>query len=233
VDLDGARIVVAGATGVFGGTLARELAAGGAEVGVMGRNAERLDAVAEELDAPSARFDAADPGSCRHGVDALAAALGGLDVFAVTAGVAAFGAAGELDTETIEAVFAANVTGPIALIDEALGHLEDDGAVVALSAIVADYPTAGVAAYSASKAALSAYVTALRRERRKQGLTVLDVRPPHMDTDFADRALTGSPPPLPAPLDHHDVVAAVIDALRDGRREVAWDLQSKALVARG
>ena len=114
-----------------------------------------------------------------------------------------------------------------------MGHLEDDGAVVALSAIVADHPTAGMAAYSASKAALSAYVTALRRERRKQGLTVLDVRPPHMDTAFAERALTGSPPPLPDPLDHRDVVAAVIEALREGRREVAWDLQGKALVAKG
>ena len=233
MEIEGARVVVAGATGEFGGTLARELAAAGAEVGVMGRDRDRLARIADELDAPSARFDTADPDSCRRAVDALAAALGGLDAFAVTAGVAAFGEAGELDSETIEAVFAANATGPIALIDEALRHLEDDGAVVALSAIVADYPTAGVAAYSASKAALSAYVTALRRERRKHGLTVLDVRPPHMDTAFAGRALTGSPPPLPEPLDHHDVVSAVIAALREGRREVAWDLKGRELVTRG
>ena len=224
---------MAGATGEFGGTLARELAAASAEVGVMGRDRARLDAIAEELDAPSARFDAADPQSCRRGVDALAAALGGLDALVVTAGVAAFGDAGELAPQTLDDLFAVNVTGPIALIEEALGHLEDDGAVVALSAIVAEHPTAGLAAYSASKAALSAYVTALRRERRKQGLTVLDVRPPHMDTAFTERALTGSPPPLPDPLDHRDVVAAVIEALQEGRRELAWDLQGKALVAKG
>ena len=211
MEIEGARVVVAGATGEFGGTLARELAAAGAEVGVMGRDRDRLARIADELDAPSARFDTADPDSCRRAVDALAAALGGLDAFAVTAGVAAFGEAGELDSETIHALFAANATGPIALIDEALGHLENDGAVVALSA----------------------YVTALRRERRKQGLTVLDVRPPHMDTAFAERALTGSPPPLPEPLDHHDVVSAVIAALREGRREVAWDLKGKELVTRG
>ncbi len=233
MEIDGARVVVAGATGEFGAALTRALAAAGAELGLMGRDRSRLDALAAELNAPSALFEATDADSCRGGVDALAAALGGLDAFVVTVGVAGFGQAGELSSETLDALFAVNATGPIALIDEALGHLEDDGAVVALSAIVADHPTAGVAAYSASKAALSAYVTALRRERRKHGLTVLDVRPPHMDTAFAERALTGSPPSLPDPLDHHDVVAAVIEALREGRREVSWDLQDKTLVAKG
>ena len=94
MEVDGARIVVAGATGEFGATLARELAAAGAEVGVMGRDRARLDASAHELDAPSARFEAADAQSCRRGVGALAAALGGLNALAVTTGVAAFGDAG-------------------------------------------------------------------------------------------------------------------------------------------
>jgi len=233
MDLNGSRVIVAGATGEFGATLSRELAGAGAEVGVMGRDAEKLESLADELGIPSARFDATDTQSCRRGVDALAAALGGLEVLAVTAGVAAFGEATEVSTETVGELFAVNVLGPIALIDAALGHLPEDGAVVALSATMAEYPTAGLSAYSASKSALSAYVTALRRERRKRGLTVLDVRPPHMDTAFSDRALTGDPPPLPDPVDHRDVVAAVLDALREGRREVAWDLKRKALVARG
>ncbi len=79
--------------------------------------------------------------------------------------------------------------------------------MVVLSAILADAPMAGMAGYSASKAALSSYVTALRREVRRQGIAVLDVRPPHLETGLADRALAGSPPPLPAGHDVDDLVA--------------------------
>lgn len=215
MDLDNAKVIVAGATGEFGATLCRELVAGGADVGVMGRDAAKLQSLVDELEAPSASFDATDTEGCRRAVDALAAALGGLDLLAVTTGVAAFGEAGEVAAETVEELFAVNVLGPIALIDAALGHLPEDGAVVALSAIVAEFPTAGIGAYSASKSALSAYVAALRRERRNRGLTVLDVRPPHMDTAFSERSLTGEAPPLPEPVDHRDVVAAVLDALRE------------------
>jgi hypothetical protein len=61
---------------------------------------------------------------------------------------------------------------------------------------------------------------------------VLDVRPPHMDTGFTGRALTGAPPPLPEPVDHDEVAAEIVAALRDGRRELAWDLEARRLVAR-
>jgi hypothetical protein len=63
-------------------------------------------------------------------------------------------------------------------------------------------------------------------------VTVLDVRPQHMETGFAGRALAGEPPRLPAPADHAAVVRQVVEALRDDRRELAYDLGERALVAR-
>ena len=58
-----------------------------------------------------------------------------------------------------------------------------------LTAILADYPTAGMAAYSASKAAISAWLTALRPEQRRRGVTVFDIRPPHIETGLAGPAV--------------------------------------------
>jgi short-subunit dehydrogenase len=232
MELDGARFLVAGATGELGSALARALAAEGCELALLGRDRERLEALADELGAISGRFEARQRGGIPGAVNALAAGLGGLDGAVVALGAAAFGGAGELALETVEDVFAINALAPIALVTAALAHLPDDGAVVGVSAIVADHPTAGVAAYSASKAAFSAYLAVLRRERRRSGGVVLDVRPPHMDTGFTDRALTGEPPPLPAPVDHREVVARTLAALREGRRELAWDLEARELVAR-
>lgn len=231
MELSAARIVVAGATGVFGATLAHELSAAGAELALAGRDSERLEQLAEEHDAPSARFDAADLAGCEGAVDALAAALGGLDAIAVTVGAPAFGPADDLAPELARRVFEVNALAPMALIGAALRHIEGPGAVMGTSAIVADFPTAGVGAYSAAKAALSAYLAVVRRENRRAGIEVLDVRPPHMDTGFENRALTGTPPPLPEPIEHEAVAAQVVAALRAGKRELAWDLQAKELVA--
>ena len=137
-----------------------------------------------------------------------------------------------VDGDVIHTLFAVNALGPIALIRAVLEHLSAHATIVGLTAVVAEHPTAGMAAYSASKSALSAYLAALRRERRRSGLTVLDVRPSHLDTGFETRALDGSPPDLPTATDHRDVVAQIIDAMRDDRRELAFDLRERKLVAR-
>ena len=144
-------------------------------------------------------------------------------------GVTAFGDAEAVPADVVARLFAVNALGPIALIGAALGHIEPGGAVVGVSAVTADYPTAGIAHYSAAKAALSAYLKALRHERRRDRIHVIDVRPPHLDTGFTDRALCGTPPRLPEPVEHQQVVAATLDALRAGRREVTWDLRSRQL----
>lgn len=229
MDLDGTRILVAGATGALGGRLARDLHAAGASVALAGRDASRLSALAGELDAPAVGFELLDPASARDALTQGAQALGGLDALVIATGVVAFGPADALDDDIARTLFAVNVTGPMALIAEALPHLPDGGAVVALSAVVADFPTAGMAAYSASKAALSAYLTALRREIRRRRITVLDVRPPHIDTGLAGRALAGEPPALGAGLDAGILTGAVLAGMRDGARTIAWDARARSL----
>ena len=69
--------------------------------------------------------------------------------------------------------------------------------IVNISAIVAEMPTAGMAAYSASKAALTAFDRAGGRELRREGIRVVDVRPPHLDTGLENRPIAGEPPRLP------------------------------------
>ncbi len=229
MDLRDARFLVAGATGALGGRLARALRAGGASVALAGRDAERLHALATELDAPAIPLDLVQPGAA---VTAAVAALGGLDGLVVATGTVAFGPAGALPDAVARELFEVNALGPIALIRAALGELGSPGTVVVLSAVVAEFPTAGMAAYSASKAALSAYLAALRRERRRDGLTVLDVRPPHLDTPFATRSLHGEPPPLPDPADPNALVAAILDAVRADRRELRYDAVKRELIAR-
>ncbi|WP_354699343.1 FabG-like 3-oxoacyl-(acyl-carrier-protein) reductase [Paraconexibacter sp. AEG42_29] len=230
MEIDGRRFIVAGATGAVGGALARELAARGAEVGLLGRDRTRLDAVAEELGGvPTATFDARDATSCALAVDAVAAAMQGVDGVVVAIGAVAFGAGADTPDEVTAELIAVNATGPIALLRAGAAHLEPGGCLAAVTAMVADYPTAGMASYSASKAALSAYLVALRRELRRGRIAVIDARLPHLDTTFADHALAGEPPAMPTAHSSVEVVRVLVDAIEAGRRELSWDLKAAEL----
>ncbi|MEO3935549.1 SDR family NAD(P)-dependent oxidoreductase [Dermatophilaceae bacterium Soc4.6] len=231
MDLAGARVLVCGASGVLGAALSDALHAAGARVVAAGRDQERTAAVAGRCGTTPLTFDVIDVRSCRQVVDAAAEQLGGLDVLVVTTGVAAFGPAVSADAAVVEELFAVNTLGPMALVRAAAAHLPPGGAVVVVSAILADSPTTGMAEYSATKSALAAWLSVLRREQRR-AFTVLDVRPPHMDTGLADHPLAGQAPALPGghPLD--DTVTTTLDALRAGKREVVWDASAKALVIR-
>ncbi len=233
MELKDARILVIGATGVLGGRLTERLAARGARLVVTGRNTERLAAVGEEVGAVhQIALDLLDVDAVEAAVDQSAERLEGLDALVVASGVAAFGTARQESDEVIEELFAVNTLGPIAAVRAALPHFGDRGAIAVLTAILADMPTAGMAAYSASKAATSAYLTAIRRELRRDSITVLDARPPHMETGLADRPLAGEAPRMPPGHDIDEVVELIVTGLVDGRSELVADPKERAVSLR-
>ena len=229
MNLEGARILVAGATGALGERFARGLVERGASLVLAGRDREALARVGDEIGAPVILLDYTEAGSAAEAVGSAIAELNGLDGVVIATGAVAFGRSGELDPATEAELMMVNTTGPMELVSAALGELSPNGAVVAITAVVAEFPTAGMAAYSASKAALAAYLAALRRERRKELATVLEVSPGHMETGFAERALAGGPPPLPEGEDPEKLIEVALDALVADRREVRYDLKSKEL----
>ncbi len=228
MELSGARVLVVGATGVLGGLTARALVEHGARVVATGRDAERLGAVAEVCGTEPITLDVVDVEACAAAVASAAEQLGGLDAVVVATGVPAFGPATETDPAVAEELFAVNTLGPMAVVRAAAAHLSEGGTVAVLSAILADLPTNQMAEYSASKAALSAWLGVVRRENRRR-FAVIDVRPPHLDTGLSEHPLAGQAPRLPEPLPGSDVVDALLSALTHGATEIVWDPQLKRL----
>lgn len=220
--LDGAVVAVVGASGALGSVIARGAATRGAQVLLVGRNAERLGAVVE-----GAEVVVGDLGDATLGervAERARAVHGGLDGVVNAAGVVAFGALSDTDDAVVEELFLTNVIGPLFLARGVLPALRERGGFLAnLSAVVAEQPMAGMVAYSASKAALTAADRALARELRRSGVDVVDVRPPHTETGLATRPLAGEPPRLPRGLEPSAVAEAVLDAVEAGRTEVPAD----------
>ncbi|MET4704952.1 SDR family NAD(P)-dependent oxidoreductase [Frigoribacterium sp. UYMn621] len=219
-DVNGAVVLVVGASGVLGAELARQLESEGATVIRAGRRAERLSG-------PDAFVaDLTDEAAAAAIVVAALAAHGRLDGMVIAAGVVAFGPAGEVRDDTLRQLFEINALAPMRLIREATPHLAASGAaggkpfIVTLSGIVAESPTAGLAAYSASKAALAAFVQASSRELRRSGIRVLDARPGHTETGLATRAIAGTAPAFPAGLDPVAVAERIVRAIRDDEKDL-------------
>jgi short-subunit dehydrogenase len=230
MELSGARTLVAGATGVLGGGIARSLHAAGARLVLAGRDEARLSAVV--ADAPAVTFEALDLDRCTAVVDEAADALGGLDLLVVAFGVAAFGPGEDEGDELTERLLTVNTMAPMAMVRRAVHRMDGSGTIAVISAILADVPTPGMAAYSASKAGLSAWLTALRGEQRRKGVTVFDIRPPHIETGLAERAIAGEAPLMKAGAEVDELVGLVVDGIRDGRRELRYDLRAGEFTGR-
>ncbi len=207
------RALVIGATGGFGSEVARSLAARGARVAVHGRNTDRRASLAQEIEAPQIDGDLTAPGGPDAVVDEAARALGGLDIVVMSAGGVAFGPVADLAEKVLRQVIELDLIAPILVARAATRYLAKDGVIAQVSAVVATQPMAGLAAYSAAKAGLTAFDVAFRREMRRAGVRVLDARPPHMETGLATRPIAGTPPGLAEGRNPREVADELVAAI--------------------
>ncbi|MEX2627621.1 MAG: SDR family NAD(P)-dependent oxidoreductase [Ilumatobacteraceae bacterium] len=210
--LDGAVVVVLGAGGGLGRAITTALGSRGATVVGASRSSDDVS------------LDIRDVGAGDELVNVVRERHGRLDGVVNATGIVAFGNLADTDDAVIEELFLTNVLGPLWLTRRVAPMLaEHDGFVVNISGVIAESPVPGMAAYAASKAALAAAATALRRELRRSGITVIDVRPPHTETGLADHPLAGSAPRMPSGLDPAAVGERIVAAIEADETDVGSD----------
>jgi len=218
-------VLVTGATGVLGQGIA-ELLRPSVRLTVTGRDQDRLAAASAPTDLAVAA-DLARSNAAPELIDSAMAAYGDLDGIVVASGAVAFGSVEDTTDDVSIRLFTINTLAPMRLLRAALPALRRSAEqgrspyFCAISAVVAEHPVAGMPAYSASKAALSAHLAAARREVRRQGIRVIDVRPPHTETGLPERAIAGTAPQLPIGLDPSAVCTRIVAAIHNGETEVA------------
>jgi cyclic-di-GMP-binding biofilm dispersal mediator protein len=206
--LQGSLFLVVGATGGLGSAIARELEARGAYVLRTSRNSS--DLAADITDA-----------SQRARVVELVAEHGGIDGLIVASGEVGFGMHGTLSGSDISRIVDVDLTAPLALVNDLLPHVKDGGNITLITGAVVDFPTLGMAVYTAAKAGLSASCAVLRRELRSRKINVLDARPPHTETGLATRAIYGEAPKMKEGLAPDVVAQRIVEAIAEGETELA------------
>jgi NAD(P)-dependent dehydrogenase (short-subunit alcohol dehydrogenase family) len=174
-DLSGRTALVTGATSGIGRAVAKALAEDGAEVLVHGRDAERGSQVVEEIraDGGRARSISADinqPVDLRR----LADEAGDVDVLVNNAGMAWFGPTNELDLDTFDRLFAANVRAPYFLVAAIAPKMAARGAgsIVNVGSMAGEVGMVGGAAYGATKASLDAMTRSWAAEFSPSGVRI-------------------------------------------------------------
>jgi len=185
----GKTAIVTGAGTGIGEATARLLVERGANVTFVGRRKEKLEEAAKGLPAERVLIYPGDVGE-RSDIEAVVKAtvakFGGLDILVNNAAVAIMGPTGEVKDEDWRNLMRINVDGVFFAIQTALPHLvKSKGNIVNVSSVSGLGGDWGLAAYNASKGAVSNYTRALALELGRQGVRVNAVNPSLTVTEMA------------------------------------------------
>ena len=198
--LAGQMAMITGGGSGIGLACARALLADGADVTLVARNADRLEASATSLrnEFPdvtviTASCDVTDEASVEAAC-AAAAAAGPLEIVVANAGT---GSAGPFHLTTLEdwnTVLATNLTGAFLTMKHAVPHLAANGggSIVAMSSIAAVATHRYMTPYNVSKAGLEMLVRQVADELGGVGIRANAVRPSLVPTDIS-AGLTAMP----------------------------------------
>jgi len=202
--IEGARVIVTGASSGIGRATARALVRAGAQVVLASRQRERLEELAQELEGRPlvVPTDVREASSVRAMVAEAVAALGGVDVLINNAGVGLDASLAEGNVDNMRYVLDVNLLGAVHCIQAVVPHMraQGRGIIVNVSSVAGRLAMPYGAIYSATKAALAALSTAMRVELAPEGIKVVAVFPGYTATPFRQHSIKEVELPPPSPL---------------------------------
>lgn len=218
------NIVLTGASGGLGRALAEALAGPERALLLFGRSAERLDEVRAVAEAKGATVTVAQ--TDLRDQEAVAEMITGfdaaspIDLFIANAGVKCGNVDGIEPASQLQRVVDVNLTAALFSLQCALPQMlaRGRGQIALISSLAARSPQGALLSYSATKAALEAYATALRRKCRGRGVAVSIIRPGFIDTPMTDRQRG----PTPMMISSEAAAHRICRGLEKGRPVIAF-----------
>jgi 3-oxoacyl-[acyl-carrier protein] reductase len=190
----GRSVIVTGGSKGIGRGIARVFASAGANVLIVGRGGDALDAAVKEMaslpgEVSGLQADVADVQGCHEMVRTAVERYGGVDVLCANAGVFPSSRLEAMTPEDLENVLATNFKGMVYAVQACLPPLRESGhgRIVVTSSItgpLTGYP--GWSHYGASKAAQLGFMRSAAMELASQGITINAVLPGNIRTEGLD-----------------------------------------------
>jgi uncharacterized protein len=218
VNVSGRTVLLTGATGGLGHTIARRLHGAGARLVLTGRRTDVLEALAAETGARAVAVDLADAAA----VERLAHDFADVDILVANAGLPGSGHVMSFSVEQIDRALAVNLRAPMVLsrvIGERMTQRRS-GHIVLMSSLAGKAGTPRSGVYSATKFGLRGFAQGLRQDLRPHGVGVSAVFPGFV-RDAGMFAESGAKlPPGVGTSTPEQVADAVLRAIERNRGEV-------------
>jgi short-subunit dehydrogenase len=224
------RAIITGASSGIGAALARELSKRGWSLALLARRGELLDDLQRELgNACAVTCDVTDLESVRAAVRKSEAALGGpFDLAVANAGISVPTWATKFDVDDAERIMRVNVIGMFYLFDAVVPSMVErkSGRFAGIASIAGLRGLPSASVYSASKAAMQAFLEASRVELAGVGVGVTVVNPGWVDTPIIEKYKGAVPFVMSAPA----AAKRIADGLERGAREIEFPKQMSLLM---
>lgn len=231
--LRGKKILLTGASSGIGAELARELARRGAELGLLARRADKLEALAGEIRAAGgkaawARADVLDTAELHAACDRLEAELGGVDVMIANAGYGRPEPPHRFKPGAAIAMYDTNLMGMLRCFDWALPRFlaKKQGHLVGVASLASYIGMPNTAAYCGSKAAMRVHLQALRVSLAGAGVAVTTICPGFVRSELTDL----NQHPMPFFWETDRACRHIANAIEKRRGEVMFPWQMAAVI---
>ncbi|MBD2858353.1 SDR family oxidoreductase [Spongiibacter sp. KMU-158] len=204
-------IVLTGATGGIGQAIAKELAAAGHRLVLLGRNAHSLANLQQQLPGNHSCFtvdlsDEAQLQSCCEKLTALP-----LDALINNAGLSWFGDI-QQDADSLEQLMAVNLIAPIRLTQNLLPTLlkSSEARIINIGSSFGSIGYPGFSLYCASKFGLRGFTESLQRELADQAIAIHYLAPRAVNTEMNSPAVNALNKELGNQVDEPSIVAHAV-----------------------
>jgi 3-oxoacyl-[acyl-carrier protein] reductase len=191
MELQGQKALVTGASRGIGAAIAVELARGGAEVALLARSLENLEATASAIREAggTAHCFAADVGDAAQFEATIAEAhkqMGRLDILVNNAGITRDRLIIQMKDDDWDQVLQVNLRSAFVASKAAAKIMlrQKSGRIIQISSVIGVIGNAGQSNYAASKAGTIGLVKSLAKELASRSITVNAVAPGYVETDM-------------------------------------------------
>ena len=179
--LAGKVAIITGASSGIGAACARLLAENGCKLTLAARSADKMRALAAELETEClvVRADMTAPADISAMVERTLERFGGIDIMLANAGVYIPGQFAEGDIDAYSMMLSLNVEAVMRCAQAVIPTMQAAGSgdIIVTSSISGHVDVAGEPVYSASKHAVQTFVHTLRRQVAGDGLRVMSLAP--------------------------------------------------------
>lgn len=230
-------VFLTGASSGIGEALAVEIAKQGAILGLLARRAELLEQLAEKCEAVGGKArvfacDVVDAEAVQKSADALRDEFGRIDILIANAGI------GGKDKETqeihpasVKKVIDINLMGAVNSVYAVLPQMLErgNGQLVAISSLAGIRGLPKSAAYSASKAGMTALFESVRLDVQDRGVAVTIIQPGFIKTPLT----AGRKNKLPFVMELEDAIPLFLSAIEKKKKFAAFPWQLASFVRLG